>query len=176
MLGYFSSSLPLLSWVWSSAGENRNTWLWRYKLRFCKAISNWTEDLTLFTNGASEFTGEQNRKLQKHRIKIVEKGIERVEHNRGHLQNIIFKDGSKSSINVIYAPGPFEQHCAIPESLGCELTEEGYLKIDSFQETTIKGVFAVGDNAAKIRTVANAVAMDTDAGMIISKRMILEEF
>ena len=38
------------------------------------------------------------------------------------------------------------------------------------------GVFAVGDNAAKMRTVANAVAMGTTAGIAISKKMILEAF
>lgn len=143
---------------------------------FTKLISNWTKDLTLFTNGPSALTAEQAIKLQQHQIKIVEKKIERLEHNKGHLQNIIFKDGSKSSIKAIYAPTPFEQHCKIPESLGCELTDEGYIGIDNFQETTIKGVFAIGDNAAKMRTVANAVAMGTAAGMTISKRMILEEF
>jgi thioredoxin reductase len=60
--------------------------------------------------------------------------------------------------------------------LGCQLTEQGYVKIDSFMETTIAGVFACGDNAATMRTVANAVAMGTTAGMIASKKMILDEF
>jgi thioredoxin reductase len=60
--------------------------------------------------------------------------------------------------------------------MGCELTEEGYIAIDPFYETNIKGIFAIGDNAAKMRTVANAVAMGTSAGMMISKKMILDAF
>lgn len=143
---------------------------------FTKLISNWTKDLTLFTNGTSSLTNLQREKLDQHRIKIVEKEIERLEHNDGHLRNIIFKDGTSAAIKALYAPAPFEQHCKIPESLGCELTEEGYIKIDSSLETTIKGVFAIGDNASKMRTVANAVAMGTSAGMMISKKMILEAF
>ncbi len=143
---------------------------------FTRLISNWTEDLTLFTNGSSTLTPEQTAQLEKHKIKITEKEIERFEHNNGQIEQIIFKDGSNSSIKAIYAPSPFVQHCKIPELLGCELTEEGYIKIDSFQETTIKGVFASGDNATKMRTVANAVAMGTTAGIVISKKMILDEF
>ncbi len=143
---------------------------------FTRLISNWTKDLTLFTNGIVTLTALQREKLKQHQIKIVEKEIEHLEHNNGYLRNIIFKDGSKTSIKAIYAPSPFEQLCKIPESLGCELTEEGYIKIDNFQETSIKGVFAIGDNAAKMRTVANAVAMGASAGMTISKKMILEEF
>jgi thioredoxin reductase len=143
---------------------------------FTRLISNWTKDLTLFTNGTSALTVEQRDTLQKHQIKIVEKQMERLEHNIGYLRNIIFKDGSRSAIKAIYAPAPFEQHCKIPELLGCNLTEEGYIKIDGFQETSVKGVYAVGDNAVKMRTVANAVAMGTAAGITISKKMILDEF
>jgi len=40
----------------------------------------------------------------------------------------------------------------------------------------VKGIFACGDNATRMRTVANAVAMGTTAGMAVSKKMILEEF
>lgn len=143
---------------------------------FTKLISNWAKDLNLFTNGPASLSDEQIKKLQEHRIEIVEKEIEKLEHNNGHLRNINFKDGSSASITALYAPAPFEQHCKIPESLGCELTEEGYIKIDSSLETTIKGIFAIGDNASKMRTVANAVSMGTTSGMMISKKMILEAF
>jgi thioredoxin reductase len=143
---------------------------------FARLISNWTNDLTLFTNGDSTFTTEQKEQLKKHHIEIVETAVERLEHINGQVQNITFGDGSKLSIKALYALVPFEQHCTIPESLGCELTEDGYVKVDSFLETTINGVFACGDNSSTMRTVANAVAMGTTAGMIVSKKMILEEF
>jgi len=139
-------------------------------------ISNWTNDLTLFTNGASTLTGEQTEKLEMHRITIVEKEVERLEHTNGYLQHIIFSDGTKSFVKAIYAPSPFEQQCQIPESLGCGLTNEGYIQVDPFQETTVKGVFACGDNATRMRTVAGAVAMGTTAGMTVSKKIILEKF
>ena len=141
-----------------------------------RLISNWTNDLTLFTNGTSTLTVEQTAKFEKYRTKIVEKEVERFEHSNGHLQKIIFRDGTKSTIKAIYAPIPFKQHCIIPESLGCELSEEGYIKIDPFQETTVKGVYACGDNVTRMRTVANAVGMGTTAGMAVSKKMIFEEF
>jgi thioredoxin reductase len=139
-------------------------------------ISNWTNDLKLFTNGLSTLTAEQTGKLEKHHIKIVDKEVERLEHINGHLQNIIFNDGTKSSVKAIYARNPFEQHCRIPEALGCELTEDGYVKVDPFQETTVNGVFACGDNTTRIRTVANAVAMGTTAGITVSRKIIAEEF
>jgi thioredoxin reductase len=141
-----------------------------------KLISNWANDLTLFTNGTSSLTVEQIAKLEKHKIKIIEKKIERFEHNNGHLKKVVFHDGTTANLTAIYAPTPFAQHCIIPASLGCELTEEGYIKIDTFQETSVAGVFACGDNSTRMRTVANAVGMGTSAGMMVSKKMIFEEF
>lgn len=147
-----------------------------YGYELSRLISNWTNDLTLFTNGMSTLMAEQKEQLVKHRIKIVEKEVERLEHINGYLQNIIFRDGTKYSVKALYAPGPFEQHCLIPKSLGCELTGDGYIKVDPFQETTVEGVFACGDNIAKMRTLANAVATGTTAGMMVNKKIIFEEF
>lgn len=143
---------------------------------FARLISNWTNDVTLFTNEASALTNEQKEQLTKHKINIVETSIDRLDHINGQIQNIIFTDGSTFAIKVLYALVPFEQHSNLPQLLGCRLTEEGYIKVDTFLETTITGVFACGDNASTMRTVANAVAMGTTAGMIVSKKMILEEF
>ncbi len=147
-----------------------------YGYEFSRLISNWTNDLTLFTNGASTLSVEQTENVKEHQIKIVEKEIERLEHINGHLQNIIFKDKTKSFVKALYTRIPFEQHCQIPKSLGCELTDDGYIKVDFFQETTVNGVFACGDNVTGMRTVSNAVAMGTTAGMTVSKRMILKNF
>jgi len=139
-------------------------------------ISNWTEDLTLFTNGISTLTSQQELELQHHRIRIVKKEIEYLDHSSGFVQNIVFKDQSKEPVKAIYLRPLFEQHSDIPEMMGCELTEDRYLKIDAFQETTVPGVYAVGDNASRLRTVANAVSMGTAAGIIVSRKMIFEQF
>lgn len=147
-----------------------------YGFELARLIFNWTNDLTLFTNGTSTLTAGQTEKLQKHRIKIIEKEVQKLKHSEGYVQNIVFRDGTESSSKAIYARSPFEQNCQIPKTLGCELTDEGYLKVDAFGGTTINGIFACGDNATRMRTVANAVAMGTTAGIALSKQMILEEF
>lgn len=147
-----------------------------YGFEFSKLISNWTKDLTLFTNGRSTLTAEQTATLEKHHIIIVEKEIGELEHINGQLQNINFKDGSMDNIDAIYTRLAFEQHCKIPEQLGCELTEDGYIKIDAAHKTTIKGIFASGDNVTRMRTVANAVSMGTATGMMVNKELIDESF
>lgn len=147
-----------------------------YGFEFSTLISNWTKDLTLYTNGKSTLTQDQTSKLEKHNINIVQKEIEELEHVDGYIQKIIFKDGTIAFAKALYTKVPFEQQCKIPELLGCQLTEEGYINIDPFQKTTVQGIFACGDNTSRLRTVANAVAMGTTAGIMANKELIFEEF
>jgi thioredoxin reductase len=147
-----------------------------YGFDFSRMIANWTKDLTLFTNGKSTLTKEQTEKLEKHNIRIVEAGIERFEHRNGYVENIIFKDNTKAPIKAIYTKLPFVQHSDIPSKLGCELTEQGYIKVDMLQKTTIHGVFACGDNTTPMRSVSNAVAMGTLSGAAVNREIIEEEF
>lgn len=141
-----------------------------------RLISNWTGDLTLFTNGPSTLTSDQADSLRSHHIPIVEAGIAGLEHAQGHLERIRSTDGTSAAIKALYSPIAFEQHCSIPKCLGCELTQEGYIKVDPQQRTNIHGIYACGDNTTRIRTVANAVAMGTTCGMMVNKDLIAEEF
>ncbi|HEY1030693.1 MAG TPA: NAD(P)/FAD-dependent oxidoreductase [Flavipsychrobacter sp.] len=139
-------------------------------------ISNWTDDLTLYTNGVATLTGEQLQKIRKHNIEIVEDEIERIVHNNGYIQKVVFKNGSTATLSALYARLPFVQHSDIPEKLGCQITPEGYIKIDPGQQTSVPGVFACGDNTTRMRTVANAVSMGTTTGLMVNKELIEEEF
>lgn len=139
-------------------------------------VSNWTDDLTVYTNGKSTFSEPQLKKLQAHNISIDEGQIVRLDHQNGQLRQIIFSDGRKAPLSAIYVRPPFVQHSMVPESLGCELTPEGYLRIDAAQRTTVPGVYACGDNTTRMRTVANAVAMGTTAGMMVNKELLEESF
>ncbi len=44
---------------------------------FVKLISNWTKNLTLFTNGLSTLTAEQTQKIESNKIQIVETEIQK---------------------------------------------------------------------------------------------------
>jgi thioredoxin reductase len=56
------------------------------------------------------------------------------------------------------------------------LTENGYIKVDGFQKTTIDGVFACGDNSVMMRSLANAVYSGNLTGAIINSELTGETF
>lgn len=139
-------------------------------------VNNLTGDITILTSGKAEFSAEQTAKLNKHNIQIIEKEITEIEHENGHIKNVIFKDSSKMNFDAVYSSVPFRQHSDIPVSLGCELTEQGYIKVDNFQKTTVKGIFACGDNSTMMRSVSYAIAMGGLAGSMTNKELTDEQF
>lgn len=145
-------------------------------MELARLIYNWTDELTIFTNGPSTLTPEQADKLKSRNINVIEDAIRRLEHIDGYIQNIVFANGTKHPLKALYVRSPFKQHSDIPQQLSCALTEDGYIQVDALQATTINGVFACGDNASRMRTVANAVAAGTTAGIALSRAMIAEAF
>lgn len=143
---------------------------------FAKLISNWTKDLRLCTNGKSTLTLEQTKTLQQHNVQIFEEEIYSFEHKNGYIENIIFKNQGKVAVKAIYARPPFEQHCHLPKDLGCEINEQGLLKVDAMQKTNISGIYASGDCTTQMRSVAIAVSTGSFAGAVINKELIEEDF
>jgi len=141
-----------------------------------RLIRNWTKDLTIFTNGKSELTQEQTDEIKGHNIAIVEKEITSLKHKDGVVEGIVFSDHTTFPLKVINSRPPVEQHCKIPELLGCELTEQGLIKIDAFQRATVDNVFACGDSTNPLRAVSYAVSTGNNTGVFLNNALIEEEF
>jgi thioredoxin reductase len=145
-------------------------------LHLASLVNNLTDDITLLTMGMANFSTEEYAKLNAHQIKIVETEVTEISHQNGQLTNVVYSDGSKENFTALYSSVPFTQNSHIPESLGCELTEQGHLKVDNFQATTVKGVYACGDNSFMMRSIANSVFSGNLAGAMVNKALTEEQF
>jgi thioredoxin reductase len=145
-------------------------------LDFARFIRNWTPRLTLFTNGPATFDETVKDLLAKINVPVNEKYIGRIDHENGHIQQLVFEDNSSIQLNAMYARPAFEQHCPIPQQLGCGLNEQGYLIVDGSQKTTVPGIYAAGDNTTMVRAVSTAVAAGGLAGARMSHELINEQY
>lgn len=139
-------------------------------------VNNLTSDITMMPSGPATFTEEQKEKLHRHNINIEETGVVEIIHENGQLKSVLYTDGRQQDLKALYAALPFEQHSGIPASLGCAITEAGYIQVDAFQKTTIEGVYACGDNAAMMRSVAHAVYAGNLAGAMVNRELVEDSF
>lgn len=141
-----------------------------------RTISHWSNSLTLYTNGTSTLSPVEVERLNRHNIIVVENEIEAIIQQNGYIQQLQFKDTEPDTIDALFTQLPFMQKCAIPEKLGCELTEKGFIQVDKCLETTVPGVYAAGDCLTLFRSIANAVAAGNKVGGTINKQLIDEDF
>lgn len=145
-------------------------------MHLASLVHNLTKELTILTTGETSFNAEQLEKLRTKGITLLEKEISKIQHKSGWVHQVVFKDGESQAFDAVYAAVPFRQHSAMPATLGCEMTEMGHIVVDNFQKTTVKGIFACGDNSSMMRSVANAVATGNVAGAMANKELVDEIF
>lgn len=143
---------------------------------FTRLLHQWSKDLVLFTNGPSTLAAAHQEKLQHYNIPIVETPVKELFHTDGYISSVKLTDGSVAHVDAVFIKPAFRQHSDIPTSLGCTLTENGYIQVDEFGKTSVPGVYAAGDNTSMFRSVAAAAAAGNKAGAWINKELIEETF
>ncbi|MCF3110679.1 NAD(P)/FAD-dependent oxidoreductase [Niabella sp. CC-SYL272] len=139
-------------------------------------VRNLTSDLTIFTNGAPQFTAEEEQRLQQRNIAVVQTEIRELQQSGGQLQQVILSDGAAIPLKALYARVPFEQQTPLPAALGCSFTEQGHILVDGMQKTSVPGIFACGDAVSPMRSVASAVAGGNLAGAMANHELSQEDF
>lgn len=143
---------------------------------FSKLISNWTKNLTLFTNGVIDIEESSQAKLLAKNINIVQKEIEEIVHENGFVNHIKFKDGSIQILEAIYARVGMEHNTKIITDLNIQLNEQGYIAVDGLKQTNVHGVYAAGDCTTMMRSVSDSVAGGNMVGAMLNKELVSEEF
>jgi thioredoxin reductase len=138
-----------------------------------KMLLNWSRALTVFTNGPATFGPDVHALLKTNDIELVEKPVAELLHTSGQLTGLRLADGRTRPLPVLYARLPAHQASALPQQLGCELTEHQLIRIDESHRTTVPGVYAAGDCCSALPQLALAIAAGNLAGASLSKELIL---
>ncbi len=97
-------------------------------------------------------------------------------HENGYLKQLVFKDGSIQLLNALFAKIPAVQHSDMTVKLGCTMTDNGYVTVDAFQKTTVKGVYAAGDCTTMFRALSASIASGGLAGAMMNRELIDDSF
>ncbi|MFD2555528.1 NAD(P)/FAD-dependent oxidoreductase [Sphingobacterium tabacisoli] len=138
-------------------------------------VKNYSTEIQIFSPRKDKFDTAQQAALTRNNIEIITNPIRKIQHEDGWLNIIELDNGQKIARDVLFTRPQSEQHCSIPSQLGCELTEQGLIKTNSNQQTTVRGIYACGDNSA-FRSIPIAVATGSTAGAAINMDLAIESF
>ena len=142
-------------------------------LDFALFLRNWTRDVVLLTDGRFAVPPEAQERLAGAGVGIEERRITRLSGSAGRLELVELAGGSPLPLDILFARPP-QRQVPLVQSLGLELDEGGYLRLDEQRQTSIPGIYAGGDLVTSAQSATLAAASGVQAAAMLNHGLTLE--
>lgn len=144
-----------------------------HTLMFATRLRAWTDDVTVFTNGA-DFADDVRAQLTAAGVKIVTTPVSRLVARDGSLEAVALAGGSTVACEALFVHPPQHQ-VALVGALDLALDEERYVRVDPMtRETSRPGVYAAGDLTTRMQGAVLAAASAVQAATMIDVELTME--
>jgi thioredoxin reductase len=134
----------------------------------------WSPDLLLCTDGPDGITAGEREQLTAAGIRIREEKIARLESRRRKLTRIVFESGPPEAREALFVRPARSQPHALAERVGLELDDDGLIVADESGRTAVPAVYAAGDAAAAVRSVAIAIGSGARTATAMAADLIVD--
>jgi thioredoxin reductase len=141
-----------------------------------RAMTAWSSDLVLCTNGASGLEQRQKRHLARNGVRLIEDRIERLNGRDGQLESIDFVGGRCLPRRRLFFDLPAHARTELPRQLGCRIRKDGSVRCSGYEATDVPGVFIAGNIAGDVQLVIFAAAEGAKAAFGINLSLTREDF
>src|SRR5215472_43573 len=147
---------------------------------FALLLSKWSSDVTLCTHGPAQLDEQTRALLASRGISVREDEILRIEGMDSGVE-VVFASGHRVRRRALFAHPTLRQTTELPERLGCEMTEDGAVRVSAFGQTSVAGVYAAGDAARPeglpfpAAQVVIAAAQGATAAIAIDRELLVED-
>ncbi len=141
-----------------------------------RALTAWTSDLVLCTDGAAGYSAEDRRLLERNGIRLAEKRIASLEGARGRLRTVVFTDGERLKRDAMFFDTPSHPQSRLAESLGCKFGRNGGVLCGEYEATSVPGVFVAGNIIRDVQLTIVAAAEGARAAFGINRALTREDF
>jgi len=148
----------------------------RRGFEMARAMTAWSNDIVLCTDGTARLSGTEKTHLQRNEIAVVEERIERLEGARGKLREIVFRGGRRLKRSALFFDTPCSSQSQLAQALGCQFARHGGIKCGQHEATSVPGVFVAGNIIKDVQLVIVAAAEGTRAAFGINRALTREDF
>lgn len=137
-------------------------------------LLQWSCDLTIFTHGKPRDLDEElTSKLLAEQINVKDERILALEGKGGQVATVVLDSGERVGVDALFFNVGCTRQCNLAEGLGCEVASETpNVVVDEYRQTTVEGVYAIGDLAAGSQLVITSAADGAIAAIAINKSLL----
>jgi thioredoxin reductase len=143
---------------------------------FALALLSWSRDLVLLTNGYLEIPQTQIQYLAEQGISVRTERIKSFGGEQDRLQRITFEKGPPLERDVLFLDGSCVPGSELPAQLGCKSTRRQSIETNDNEESSVPGVWVVGDASKDAMFAIVAAGEGAKAAKAIQKSLRIEQF
>ncbi|MFC5366870.1 NAD(P)/FAD-dependent oxidoreductase [Salinirubrum litoreum] len=130
---------------------------------------NFTDEVDVLLRGDDPtWSDETDRLLRAHPVDVIDDEISGMEKREdGWLAGFEFEDGTFREYKGGFAMYGSDYHTDLAVDLGCELNDDGTVAVDDAGQTSVDGVYAVGDITQGHNQIPVAMGKGAQAGIDI---------
>lgn len=141
---------------------------------FSLKLLQWTDNLTILTDGhPRDFSEEETSKLLAEQIAVKDEKVISLIGDEGAVRAAVLSTGERVDIDALFFSIAVERSCILAEGLGCDVYNDlPNLVVDDYKQTTIEGVYAIGDLVPGSQLAITAAADGAIAAIAINKSLL----
>lgn len=139
------------------------------------ALTVWSDDLVLCTDGPSGLSGEEAEQLDQAGIGVREDPVVRLEGQDGLLDRVVFAEGDPLPRRALFFCSGQHQRSQLAEQLGARFNAKGTVETGVCEVTNVPGLYVAGDASKDAQFVVVAAAEGSEAGMAINTALLKED-
>ena len=145
-------------------------------LEMARALTAWSRDIVLCSDGPAGFTAEQKQHLANNGIRLLQQRIQRLESDGGTLHQIVFQDGSKVRRDALFFDTASHGQSDLTRQLGCTFNRHGGVVCGKYEATAVPGVYVAGNIIRNVQLSIVAAAEGANAAFGINRALTREDF
>jgi thioredoxin reductase len=141
-------------------------------------LPDWSEHVTLFTNGVVTLSPEQLAELRTRGVSIETAPVVAVFGDAPALSGLCLNDGRITPLDAVFISPRTRMASPLAEQLGCEFDEGPsglFIRTGQDKQTTLRGVYAAGDAARPGHNASWAAADGVTAGISAHQSLSLAQ-
>ena len=144
--------------------------------QMARAMTAWTGDIVLLTDGRTTLRAEDRRQLDRNGIRIERRKIAKLRGSRGKLRAIEFVDGTELAREALFFDTPSNAQSDLARSVGCKFDRHGSVLCGAYEATSVPGVFVAGNITGDVQLSIVAAADGARAAFGINRALTREDF
>lgn len=121
-----------------------------------KLLKNWSNEITVATNGAHVLDEEQKALLKRNGVGLREEPVKEIKGRDGQIESVVFESGEEVVVSGGFCEINLEDATPFVSQLGIELNDRGFVETDQLGRTNVAGVFAAGESTGPSQLIVSA--------------------